>query len=110
MIKVVTIFVAGVVAVVVAYVWSLQSRYGDAFERTSLGATEADLRTAAGSPSYETNGTRSVEPGYAKPPDQHVPGCVKELWYAMPWPMPHRFSYCFDQHGVLVHKYNWVSW
>jgi hypothetical protein len=51
-----------------------------------------------------------VEPRFPKDESQLVKGCVKELWYAMPWPIPQRYSYCFDKNGALIHKYNWVSW
>ena len=62
------------------------------------------------SPSYVTDGTRWVEPRFPKTDAQLNKGCVKELWYAMPWPIPQRYSYCFDKSGTLVDKYNWVSW
>jgi len=110
MLKVIAIFISGAIVVGVAYVWWLSSRYGSAFERTAVGAAEGDLRAVAGPPSYETDGTRWIEPQHEKSPDQIVPGCVKELWYAMPWPLSQQFSFCFDRNGMLLHKYNWVSW
>ncbi len=95
----------------VVYVFWLGSKYGDAYEQALVGSTtEARVRELAGSPSYVTDGTRWLEPKYVKTADQLVRGCVNELWYAMPWPLLQRFSFCFDRDGLLVDKYNWVSW
>jgi len=110
-IKFIALIAVAAPVLVAAYVLWLGSRYDNAYEAASLGlATEANVRDVAGDPSYITDGTRWVEPAYAKTADELVPGCVKELWYAMPWPLPHRTSFCFDRNGVLIHKYNWVSW
>ena len=98
------------VVLALAYNYWLGSKYGDAYSTVSLGASEMDVRRIAGEPSWVTDGTRWVEPQHAKDASELVPGCVKELWYAMPWPQPVRFSFCFDKSGALVHKYNRVSW
>jgi hypothetical protein len=98
------------VVLALAYNYWLGSKYGDAYSTVSLGASEMDVRKIAGEPSWVTDGTRWVEPQHAKDASELVPGCVKELWYAMPWPQPVRFSFCFDKSGALVHKYSWVSW
>jgi hypothetical protein len=94
----------------VLYFFWLDWTYAHAFSVMVVGSSEADIRKLAGSPSYVTDGTRWVEPRFPKDESQLVKGCVKELWYAMPWPIPQRYSYCFDKSGALVHKYNWVSW
>ncbi len=108
MIKRIAIFVTVAIVVAVVYVFWLDSKYVRAFERTALGSTENELRAVAGAPSWVTDGTRWVGGEYPKSADELVPGCVKELWYRT---LPlRRFSYCFDQNGILLHKYNWVSW
>ena len=106
--------VSGIVGAValpaVVYVFWLDSSYTHAFDVMAIGGSEADLRKLAGSPSYVTDGTRWVEPQFPKAEAQLVKRCVKELWYAMPWPIPQRYAYCFDKSGVLLDKYNWMSW
>ena len=97
-----------VLSALVYFFW-LDSSYTHAFNAIVIGGSEADLRKLAGSPSYVTDGTRWVEPQFPKTESQLVKGCVKELWYAMPWPIPQRYSYCFDKSGALLDKYNWVS-
>jgi hypothetical protein len=82
------------------YVSWLDFKYGRAYEQAVIGSTtDAVVRELAGTPSYVTDGATGHD----------VPGCVKELWYAMPWPLPLQFSFCFDRNGALIHKYNWVS-
>lgn len=102
--------VALLALVALAHNQRLYSKYGGAYASVPLGGTEADVRRIAGEPSWVTDGTRGVEPEHPKSASELVPGCVKELWYAMPWPQPLRFSFCFDKAGVLVDKYNWMSW
>jgi len=94
----------------VLYFFWLDSIHTHAFDAMAVGDSEANLRRLAGSPSYVTDGTRWVEPQFPKADSQLVKGCVRELWYAAPWPIPQRYSYCFDKNGSLIHKYNWVSW
>jgi hypothetical protein len=94
----------------VVYVFWLDSSYTLAFDVMAIWGSEADLRKRAGSPSYVTDGTRWVEPQFPKAEAQRVTGWVTELWYAMPWPIPQRSPYCFAKSGVLLDKYNWVSW
>ena len=94
----------------VLYFFWLDSIHTHAFDAMAVGDSEANLRRLAGSPSYVTDGTRWVEPQFPKADAQLVKGCVRELWYAAPWPIPQRYSYCFDKNGSLIHKYNWVSW
>ena len=110
MTKLIACTAVALVVVALAYNQWLYSKYRDAYVTVELGGAETDVRRIAGEPSWVTDGTRWVEPGYAKDASELVPGCVKELWYAMPWPQPLRFSFCFDKGGALVHKYNWVSW
>jgi hypothetical protein len=100
----------GLAVLTLAYNQWLHSKYREAYGSVPLGAAEVEVTTIAGEPSWVTDGTRWVEPGSAKDASELVPGCVKELWYAMPWPQPLRYSFCFDTNGALVHKYNWVSW
>ena len=79
---------------------------------SAVSGSEAKLRRLASLPSYVTDGTRWGEPRFPKTESQLAKGkgCVRELRYAMPWPTPQRYSYCFDKSGSLVDKYNWVSW
>jgi hypothetical protein len=76
-----------------------------------LASSQDDLLRALGEPSWTTDGTRGVEPGFAKGPSQLVDGCVEELWYDTGAAvMPSRWSYCFDASGSLIQKYHWLSW
>jgi hypothetical protein len=100
LIKRIALIAALVPILALVYVFWLDSKYRDAYRQGAIGSTtEAVVRELAGTPSYVTDGAA----GHV------VPGCVKELWYGMPWPLPLQFSFCFDRNGVLLHKYNWVS-
>jgi hypothetical protein len=88
-----------------------ERRHLDAHLRVAAGTTRQALEALAGPPSYVTDGTRWVEPGFRKSDAQLVPGCVEELWYHSGIPfIPSRFSYCFSSDGHLLEKVHWVSW
>jgi len=108
---VLSLFLLAIVAVAssVAYSSWLGSKYGRAYERVALGATEADVRNLSGSPSQATAGTFPVEPTSTALGYQIFPGCAKALWYSVPL-IIQMYSYCFDDTGLLVHKYHWLSW
>ncbi len=76
-----------------------------------LGSSYNDVIKIAGSPSYETDGSRWVEPQYTKTKSQMVEGCIKELWYEA-WPsfIPEKYAFCFDSNNILVGKVFWKSW
>ena len=87
--------------------WAEMSRLGPKV------VPRAKLRRLAGLPSYVTDGTRWAESRFPKTESQLAKGCVRELRYAMPWPTPQRYSYCFDksrsacpqiQLGVMVSR------
>lgn len=100
MIKRVALIVVFIPVVALGYLFWLDAKYRDAYAQAAIGSTtEASVRKLAGSPSRVTDATT----------DHLVPTCVKELWYAMPRPLPLQYSFCFDRNDVLVHKYNWVS-
>ena len=82
-----------------------------AFEKMVIGDSIQKLVEIVGSPNYETDGTKWVEPQYNKSENQLSPGCKRELWYkAKLYPLPSKWAYCFDEHGMLVDKCHWVSW
>ena len=93
------------------YWYRFEKKQAIAFEEMSTGDPIHKLIEIAGNPLYETDGTRWVEPKYDKSEDQLSSGCKRELWYkAKLYPLPSKWAYCFDEYGVLVDRYHWVSW
>lgn len=107
-ILVITIFV---IMLIVLYVLLVPGSPNKAMQELSLGRSYQDLLAMAGPPSYETDGSKWVEPEHEKSLDQLIEGCERELWYEN-WRglMPSKFSFCFDSEGKLIHKYHWSSW
>jgi hypothetical protein len=79
--------------------------------QAQLGWTREQVEHLAGEPSYVTDGTRWVDPAYARSGSELIPGCVTEYWYRS-WVIfiPSRYSYCFNSDGHLIHKFHWFSW
>ena len=105
------VVIVGACAAPLLYQERFDRRQAEVFASTKIGSSKAALEAKAGLPTYVTDGTRWVEPDYEKSPDQLVPGCVEEYWYDS-WVIliPSRWSYCFDNRGLLVDKYHWFSW
>lgn len=59
------------------------AKHRRAFDLVALGATEAAVRELAGTPSHVNDGTFWEGTEW---PGVHIhSGCVKALWYAVPW-------------------------
>ena len=89
------------------YWWIYEHKQATAMETLQTGDALSKIINVAGRPSFETDGTWSIEPRIKKP----FPGCVKELWYRA-WlsPFPSAWSYCVSADGILLQKTHWVSW
>jgi len=108
--------IAGItLAVLIAYplirAWLFERRQAQAFAALELGESRDLVVKLAGEPTYTTDGTRWVEPEHPRSQSELIPGCIEEFWYynGIPY-LPSKWSYCFAENGLLVHKYHWVLW
>ena len=81
-----------------------------AYESLEIGSKYSELLSVAGKPSYETDGTKWVEPEHDKSVDQLTESCVREAWYENRFKFPAKYAFCFNGQNVLVDKYHWVLW
>ena len=96
------------VSVILYFLWR-DGLWSRGFEKLELGMSIETTLSLMGSPSYETDGTRWVEPEYVRASSDLVPGCVRELWYVS-FLHPQRIALCFSSKGVLLRKYPYTSW
>jgi hypothetical protein len=93
----------------VGYLIWVDGRWADGYAKLEIGDTVDHSILLMGSPSYETDGTRWVEPEFARSERDLIPDCVRELWYVS-FLHPQRIALCFNSDGRLVHKYPYRSW
>src|SRR3990167_10525412 len=63
------------------YILHRDREQGLASSRIVLGASEAEVVLALGTPPRVTDGSEWVSRGFKRNPEELIPGCVREFWY-----------------------------
>ena len=90
------------------YVVWRPAHYAAEFDVVQLGFTSAQVQRLVGSPASITDCSTTYGGAIRTQYDPPPPGCTSEYWYYSTW-APEAWSYSFDERGVLIYKYHWVS-
>jgi hypothetical protein len=88
-----------------AWQWQKEKRWERQFPVVPQGASIEQVIAALGRPSIIADSSKSPL-GYSL--TQHNKNVRKELWYVSFY-FPEQFDFGFDEHGLLIDRYHYVS-
>lgn len=103
---VVCVFVATVSVLVVGTLWHQKERYGNAYEKLTVGTPKSEVLKTFGTPTRTSKCDLVPSWDGGRPLKLHE--CVEEYWYESRI-SPEQWTVGFDAKGQVVTKYYFVS-